>query len=170
MARWRSRRSAEEIEAFREKQRVYMREYAARPEVIARRRERGSSPANLAKRRDASRERYASDPEYREMIRLNGLTRRARPEVKEQVRDQKLRRTFGITLIEYREMELAQGGGCAICGGQNGKKDLNVDHNHETGAIRGLLCWPCNSGLGKFGDSIERLGTALRYLEKHEIA
>jgi hypothetical protein len=63
-----------------------------------------------------------------------------------------------------------QGGVCAICGGvgkgsSNRAVGLVVDHDHETGRIRGLLCSDCNTALGRFGDSRERLMKAVRYLE-----
>jgi len=60
-----------------------------------------------------------------------------------------------------------QGGGCAICGETKplkGKNYLCVDHCHETGEVRGILCHACNTGLGKFKDSPELLHTAINYL------
>lgn len=67
-----------------------------------------------------------------------------------------LRRNFGITLEQYTEMLVKQGGVCAVCGGLNPTptRRLAVDHDHKTGKIRGLLCGPCNLHLGKFEDSI----------------
>ena len=61
-----------------------------------------------------------------------------------------------------------QGGGCAICQKtpeENGRR-LAVDHNHTTGDVRGLLCTQCNVGLGNLGDSVERLRSAIRYLNE----
>lgn len=80
---------------------------------------------------------------------------------------------FGITPDQYREMLDAQGGVCAICeqpervrDARNGRlKALAVDHDHETGAVRGLLCQNCNKGIGNLGDSPERLIAAAAYLE-----
>jgi predicted nucleic acid-binding Zn ribbon protein len=51
---------------------------------------------------------------------------------------------------------------CELCRTQPAE---HIDHNHETGALRGLLCGNCNAGLGLFGDSIERLAAAIEYLE-----
>ena len=66
-----------------------------------------------------------------------------------------------------------QDGTCAICNKKNkmkkSKKDayqLSVDHNHDTGEIRGLLCMNCNFGIGNFKDSIEILKEAIKYLER----
>jgi hypothetical protein len=73
---------------------------------------------------------------------------------------------YGLRLGQYDEMLTAQGGVCAICGGVNksGKK-LAVDHDHESGRVRGLLCTNCNTAIGKLGHNKERLLSAIRYLE-----
>src|SRR5207253_2176895 len=64
-----------------------------------------------------------------------------------------LKRTFGLTIEQYESMLAAQGGGCAICG-RPPREDisLHVDHDHETGRVRGLLCFDCNATLGKAAD------------------
>lgn len=81
---------------------------------------------------------------------------------------------FGITPEDYNTMLSEQEGCCAICGtdnpngsGSNSKKTRNfsVDHCHETGAIRGLLCTCCNRGLGLLGDNLESLLRAVKYLQ-----
>jgi hypothetical protein len=85
-----------------------------------------------------------------------------------------LRRKFNITKETYDLMLTAQNGVCAIClcpetrtHHKTGKlKDLSVDHCHTTGKIRGLLCFSCNSSLGKFKDCIETLQRAIQYLTK----
>jgi len=74
---------------------------------------------------------------------------------------------FGITPEEYDGLLAAQAGVCAICGGDNGSKRLAVDHDHDTGVIRGLLCNQCNRGLGLLGDSAESIRRVLDYLESH---
>lgn len=61
-------------------------------------------------------------------------------------RDRYLRKTYGITEDQYYDIISFQGGGCFICGKteeQEGRK-LCVDHNHKTGAVRGVLCFYCN--------------------------
>ena len=77
-----------------------------------------------------------------------------------------LKHRFGMTLEEYDELFDAQNGGCAICGGANttGRR-LAVDHDHETGEVRGLLCFGCNIGLGKFKDDVTLVKRAAAYLE-----
>lgn len=62
----------------------------------------------------------------------------------------------------------SQNGGCAICGYKFGQKtgDMKVDHDHSTGAVRGLLCDLCNRGLGMFRDSQDNLTKAISYLAR----
>jgi len=76
-----------------------------------------------------------------------------------------LRKLYGITVQQYEAASEAVGGLCEICGEKcvTGKT-LAVDHDHETGAVRGLLCRKCNSGLGLFNDSTELLKAAAEYL------
>jgi len=71
---------------------------------------------------------------------------------------------------EYDALVIAQDGKCAICAQPPKPKEkyLSVDHCHETGLIRGLLCASCNVGLGNLGDTAERLEKALAYLLKCE--
>lgn len=62
----------------------------------------------------------------------------------------------------------AQKNSCAICGYMFGQKigDMKVDHNHETGNVRGLLCDHCNRGLGFFRDNQDNLKKAISYLAR----
>lgn len=65
----------------------------------------------------------------------------------------------------------ATNGKCAICEEPESKERwrcLAVDHCHNTGKIRQLLCWKCNSGLGLFNDDKQLLTNAIKYLTKHE--
>ena len=81
-------------------------------------------------------------------------------------RKYQMRRKFGIGPEEFLTILAAQGGACAICKSDvSGCRDWSIDHDHETGAIRGLLCSACNLGLGKFRDCRESLMRAVRYLE-----
>jgi hypothetical protein len=85
-------------------------------------------------------------------------------------------RYHGPTLAEYDAMVAGQHGCCLICGqpetvvGKSGELlPLAVDHNHETGEIRGLLCHKCNRGLGAFRDSAELLRAAADYLDHRDV-
>jgi hypothetical protein len=75
---------------------------------------------------------------------------------------------YGITSDEYDQLLVDQGGVCAVCGlpeTSNFKSRLSVDHNHETGRVRGLLCNTCNRALGLLRDNPEVLRNAASYLE-----
>lgn len=72
-----------------------------------------------------------------------------------------LKRTYGITIAEYERMFEEQKGRCKIC---HSGEDLCVDHCHQTGKIRGLLCRDCNKALGIFKDSPTLLWSAVEYL------
>ena len=84
-------------------------------------------------------------------------------------RDIHLRRRYNITEEDFNEMVEKQEGLCAICkrpelNGYKGRTDLCVDHNHETGTVRGLLCNHCNRALGLFGDNLSSLQNAVEYI------
>lgn len=83
----------------------------------------------------------------------------------------KLKKEYGITPQDYNALNKSQKGCCAICGctkaDNSGGKRLAVDHNHETGKIRGLLCDRCNRGLGYFKDNVDFLKKAITYLLSH---
>lgn len=90
-----------------------------------------------------------------------------------QSRNRHLLNTYGITLDTYAKIHESQNGLCAICNQPETKRSKNgkvlwlaVDHCHETGNIRGLLCCTCNSGIGLIGDTKERAHATVRYLEK----
>lgn len=84
-----------------------------------------------------------------------------------------LKRHYGLSAAQYEAMQEAQNHKCAICGGEEstvirGKVvRMAVDHCHETGKVRELLCRNCNMALGGFKDSIDRLKSAITYLETH---
>lgn len=80
-------------------------------------------------------------------------------------REREYFKKYGITVPEYEAMLAKQGGKCAICDGdcRTGQR-LSVDHDHVTGAVRGILCKRCNTGLGYFNDRPELLVRASGYL------
>ncbi|MEI4280492.1 endonuclease VII domain-containing protein [Klenkia terrae] len=77
-----------------------------------------------------------------------------------------LKRRYGITAVEADAMLAAQGGLCAIC---RVAPAAHVDHDHATNAVRELLCFNCNGGLGQFRDDPAVLLAAVDYLEKHAV-
>lgn len=77
-----------------------------------------------------------------------------------------LKSCYNLELSAYEDMVREQRGVCKICGKTDSKgRRLAVDHCHETGLVRGLLCDKCNKGLGQFSDSPELVRKALEYLE-----
>ena len=83
---------------------------------------------------------------------------------------QMLKKNYGITLAEYDQMAEAQGHKCAVCESTDPKGNgarFAVDHDHKTGAVRGLLCQECNTGIGKFRDDPALLTSAIEYLRDH---
>lgn len=69
----------------------------------------------------------------------------------------------GLTEDEFLQMFNAQAGLCAIC---RRPRALDIDHSHETGEVRGLLCGPCNRGIGFLDDDPELMRSAIRYLTR----
>ena len=96
--------------------------------------------------RDYYRERVAKDPRY-------SFARN-------------IKHKYGMTLDDFDRMADAQGNACAICGDQ---VKLYIDHDHDTGAPRKLLCAMCNTGLGRFRDNLDRLRKAVAYMESFSV-
>lgn len=92
--------------------------------------------------------------------------------IREYGRRASLKSTYGITPEQYQAILISQGGGCAICGTPENKgnkrrhKALAVDHDHNTGAVRGILCHACNLAVGILGDNVELLKKATDYLQQ----
>ena len=94
-----------------------------------------------------------------------------------QVRDNRLGRTYGITIVEYEAILKEQKDACWICGEKQKNRALAVDHRHvkndkgqnprDTRArVRGLLCWMCNRALAAYKDDPEVLERAAAYLRE----
>jgi hypothetical protein len=100
--------------------------------------------------------------------RLRVLRRRNEiPHQREYEREQKLFSKYGITHGDYLRLLKEQDGKCAICRTDNPRQrsdHFHVDHDHVTGVVRGLLCSPCNQGLGYFQENVETLARAIAYL------
>lgn len=88
-------------------------------------------------------------------------------------RDWALRKAYGLSLEQVEQMIAAQGGKCPICERQisvfgRGHGGCAVDHDHDTGDVRAILCHSCNTGIGSFGDDVQLIERALLYLMKGE--
>lgn len=131
--------------------------------------------------------RYATDKnyrdkfkQYREQTKVKERNKEYSKEYRErQSKDARklrqkrynLKRNYGLTIEEYNKMLESQQGVCAICGKEEYLTDnkgqtrpLSVDHNHETGEVRGLLCDRCNRGIGIFYEDVDALEKAIQYL------
>jgi Autographiviridae endonuclease VII len=97
------------------------------------------------------------------------------PEQRQKHRERVMLCRYGLTMDVLNDLYESQEGCCAICGtwGERPvptdevarkRATLCVDHDHDTGRVRGLLCRNCNSALGKLGDSVDRLVKAAAYL------
>jgi hypothetical protein len=142
--------------ADKEKQAAYHREhYKKNKERIAayRKKWREKNPDKAKDYSARQNARYKAEPEkYRAYFR-----------------NHRIKKQYDLSETEYAALVVKQSGRCGICGKEpsgewHGDRMLNVDHNHETGAVRGLLCNQCNRALGLFGDNAERLAQAIRYL------
>lgn len=80
-----------------------------------------------------------------------------------------LKRKYNLSLEEFNEKLQNQNYCCALCGKtqEEEKSNLCVDHDHETGKVRDLLCRVCNRALGLFKDNPQLLRLAAEYIEKH---
>lgn len=115
------------------------------------------------RRREYQRERYKQNPEK---IIARNREYAQRPEIVVRTRERALARKYGMTYAEYHALNVAQEGKCAACGGPPGQIGMVVDHNHTTGAVRGLLCGRCNSALGLLGDSAAKVAQLLDYVRR----
>jgi hypothetical protein len=126
----------------------------------------------------ARRAKYIEDP--RKHIERVQRWQRANPERyraklqdyadsgKKKVSDRKshLKRKYGLTLEAFDELLASQGGGCAICGRTDAD---NVDHDHTSGRVRGILCFNCNITIGQAQDDEDRLAGAMAYLAQDDL-
>jgi hypothetical protein len=134
--------------------------------AIVRGRERAAarSPEEHAAHLSRKREQYSR------VGKAQGRARRASPEYApaRAVNSRRHRlRKYGLTPDQYAAMLAGQQGRCAVCG-KLGPTDWSgsfpVDHDHETGAMRGILCAGCNTAIGLMGDDPDRLLAAAAYL------
>lgn len=117
---------------------------------------------------EGKEQRRAAKREWNQKNRLKIAERKRRAYAEDPTRFRAANRksVYGISSEEYQRRLLEQKGVCAIC--QNScrlGRQLAVDHNHQTGRVRGLLCSRCNFMLGQAEDDAVRLLAAARYLE-----
>ena len=97
---------------------------------------------------------------------MREASRKWRKENPRAAKDHILRSHYGIPLGTYERLFTEQKGCCAICGTDkpNGRGDFHIDHCHETGNIRGLLCHCCNLGIGYLRHDLTIIHQAIDYL------
>lgn len=146
---------------------------------------RGPDGRIMPVREDTETERYCPDCDemlprsafYNEKRAKSGLTRRCKAHhaaMSYASRQKRYRHILEMNLWKNHRVRLdwwdarliAQSGRCASCG--DPMVNPHVDHCHVTEVRRGLLCPPCNQGLGNFKDSVERLEAAIAYLRSCE--
>lgn len=108
---------------------------------------------------------YSADHYLRTKSRRQELHKEWRDDNKDKLRGYRLKADYGLTVEQYQEMYDAQEGLCSICGDHH--DTLCVDHSHETGKVRGLLCSSCNIALGKLKDDAVIVQRAADYLLEH---
>jgi hypothetical protein len=129
----------------------YMREYRKDPV----RRAKYNATANAREKA-----KYADNAEHREKKKEASKAWRSQQDpaaIYKMMRNSRLKREYGITQADFDRLAESQAHKCAICGRE---KKLAVDHCHETGRIRGLLCTSCNALLGWLGDQPEAVARA----------
>jgi hypothetical protein len=92
-----------------------------------------------------------------------GVRKAVCPTARQQQRNSPRRRVYSYGLTPLERVSYLNGRSCEICGTTN---KLVVDHCHDTGIIRGSLCTTCNSGIGMFHDSVDKLTRAAKYLSR----
>lgn len=97
----------------------------------------------------------------------NGKARALRYHHSEKGQKTYIKRIFGFEYEDVKRFQRLQNNKCALCG-KASRRRLSIDHCHETGKFRGLLCDSCNKGLGLFKDDPELLIRAASYIQKHK--
>jgi hypothetical protein len=137
----------------------------------------GRRPECAACNLAARRAKYAEDPrpyidralkwqrENRERYLRQQSEYSRTPAKKVSNRKSHLKRKYGLTLEAFDALLASQGGGCAICGRPDAD---NVDHDHTTGRVRGILCFNCNVAIGHVAEDEDRLAAVAAYLSKDD--
>jgi hypothetical protein len=154
----------------------YDREYRLRNKDIIKAKRQIYYQANRDEYANRSKSYYiANKDEVAEQKRKWYIANKDKVSVYSKYRNKKYKGVdFGLAVGEYSRMLEGQNGVCKICGqGEtrirfNTTSSLVIDHNHDTGEVRGLLCNRCNVGLGCFKDDISLLRRATEYLDGNE--
>ena len=108
---------------------------------------------------------YANQDKEREKARV----RDSLPKIKLQSKNNRYLRKYGLTKNQVDDMLQNQNNKCEICKKEFGENNRYcVDHDHNTGKVRGILCHPCNVSLGLIKDSIKTAQSMAKYLKAHK--
>jgi hypothetical protein len=105
-------------------------------------------------------------------IKANPATEERKEKMRAYGKDYHLKRSYGLSREEHTQLLIKQNHKCGICGideKEAFRSKLYVDHCHNSGKIRELLCHNCNTSLGLLKESIPTLTKAIAYLDKHRI-
>ena len=148
-----------------EKRRATMKAYQQRPEVQARRKAYFHRPEYKVLKAAQDKQIYE---EHKDEALARARAYSTRPDVRAYRKEKRLKDKFGLTVSEVNSMLTKQGGRCAICGTDkfNGKGP-QVDHDHNTGKVRDILCSKCNTALGLVGENVLTIKAMLEYVHRH---
>lgn len=126
---------------------------------------KAASEARKERKKKYDQQRYAAQKE-----KVKRAVRKWQSNNPEKVQQYKLKnalsRRYSLTVEEYQELLISQGGVCAICGGSDEQQAFVVDHDHNTGQVRGILCHRCNCMLGFGRDDTTILQAGIEYLKE----
>lgn len=164
-------------ETHKEEVQAQRREYREKnkEEIAAKKKAyREANKEKIAAKKAEWHKKNSKTPEYKEYQQAYKRTDKAktykqawRQANKDKEKSYRLKAYYNIDIVKYNNMMAIQSGCCAICKIHQleTSQPLHVDHDHETGKVRGLLCHICNKTLGGFQDDIEILKSAISYLE-----
>lgn len=142
----------------REKRLAASNEYHSRPEVKARQKEWLTANPERAAAYATTKKLYIA--EHKEEVAAS-----RHKHWLEAAAPQRRQEHYGLSEDAYQVLLAVASGSCMLCHKPTNK--LHIDHNHETGEVRGLLCGSCNRGLGMFHDNTETLTAAIEYLRRN---
>lgn len=100
--------------------------------------------------------------------KIKAAKRKYREANREKLNEKRRNKLYSISKEDFDKLKHEQNNCCAICGKSPTRSELDIDHCHITGAVRGLLCNNCNRGIGHLQDSLDILKNALTYLSKYQ--
>ena len=143
---------------------TYQKTYKLKPEVREKKRIYAQRPEVRAYHKI-----YNQRPEVKARREIVQKAYKQKPEAKERARLYKLREHYGLTQGAFAVLLAGQGYVCAGCGSADwGPHGPLVDHNHDSGVIRGILCFGCNVASGFMRDDVVRIRKLADYLEKNK--